>query len=71
MQFRLGFADPEGAVPYSPQHGFNGSVVNTAAHQQLALEATRQSLVLLKNEKATLPITKSPLGMKVTATVLR
>lgn len=31
-------------------------VVNTPAHQQLAKEAADQSLVLLKNDKSTLPL---------------
>ena len=34
-------------------------VVNTPAHQQLALEAARQSIVLLKNEGGTLPLKRS------------
>jgi beta-glucosidase len=34
-------------------------VVNSKAHRQLALEAARQSIVLVKNAKNTLPLSKS------------
>jgi beta-glucosidase-like glycosyl hydrolase len=47
VQFRLGFGTPDDKVPWA-QYG--KEVVNTPEHQQLALEAAQQSLVLLKNE---------------------
>jgi len=57
VQFRLGFADPVDVQPDWAK--YDGSVVNTAAHQTLAKEAADQSLVLLKNSLATLPIVKA------------
>jgi beta-glucosidase len=55
-RFKLGmFDDPKlvkyAAIPYS--------VVNSKAHQQLALEAARKAIVLLKNEKHILPLQKN------------
>lgn len=54
LKFRLGlfekpFVDPGRAV----------KVTHTAEHQDLALEAARKSIVLLKNEKNLLPLSKS------------
>lgn len=57
VQFRLGFADPVDVQPDWAKYDM--SVVNTAAHQALAKEAADQSMVLLKNRKATLPIVKA------------
>jgi beta-glucosidase len=53
LKFRLGlferpFVDPERAV----------RVTHTAAHQDLALEAARKGIVLLKNDKGALPLNK-------------
>jgi beta-glucosidase len=57
-RFLLGeFAPPE-QVPYN-RIGFD--VVNSPAHQKLALEAARQSIVLLKNNNNFLPQPKSDL----------
>lgn len=56
IQMRLGFFDPRADVPWAL---VNQSVVNTPEHQQLAKEAADQSLVLLKNTKATLPFSGS------------
>ena len=49
---RLGmFDDPQS----SPWKGYGPEMVNTPFHQQIALEAAQQSIVLLKNSKNTLP----------------
>lgn len=49
--FENPYVDPERAV----------SVSNTAAHQAIAVEAARRSIVLLKNDKNTLPLDRSKL----------
>jgi len=55
-QFRLGIYDPPARVPWST---FTREVVvNSAAHRALALEAARKSIVLLKNDRATLPLAR-------------
>ena len=54
-QFRLGAYDPEARVPYAK---IPMAVVDSDKHQQLALEAARKSIVLLKNDKGTLPLRK-------------
>jgi beta-glucosidase len=51
-RFRLGMFDPPGSVPYDR---LLGAEVDTAASRELALEAARESLVLLKND-GTLPL---------------
>lgn len=51
LRFKLGQFDPQSKVPYA-SISMNDS--NAAAHDALALEAARQSLVLLKND-GTLP----------------
>ena len=56
VQFRLGMFDP---AARQPLRGVKPSAINTAAHAQLALEAARQSLVLLKNADATLPLPRT------------
>ena len=50
---RLGFFDARSAVPFST---WNASVVDTPAHRALAKEAADQSIVLLKNDGAALPL---------------
>ena len=55
-RFLLGEFDPPSQVPYS-KIGFD--VVNCPAHQKLALEMARQSIVLLKNNGRFLPLDKS------------
>lgn len=47
MRFRLGEFDPPEDNPYT---AINDEVINCPAHQALALEAARQSIVLLKND---------------------
>ena len=49
----LGFFDDPALNPYSK---IPVSVIGSEKHKQLALEAARQSIVLLKNSKNTLPI---------------
>lgn len=52
-RMRLGlFDDPE----HNPYNRISPSIVGSPAHKELALEAARQSIVLLKNEKKMLPI---------------
>lgn len=55
MKFWLGLFDN----PYRGDEKRAGQIVHSPEHQQLALEAARQSLVLLKNEHQTLPLSKS------------
>ena len=54
----LGLFDPPAKVPYT-QIPFE--VVDSPAHRELALEAARQSLVLLKNDSQFLPLDKKAL----------
>jgi beta-glucosidase len=53
-RFRLGMFDPPAMVPFS---GLGSSQVDTLADRQLALQAARESIVLLKND-GTLPLKK-------------
>ncbi|MEO8594849.1 MAG: glycoside hydrolase family 3 C-terminal domain-containing protein [Candidatus Solibacter sp.] len=55
-RFRLGMFDPPERVPFTK---LPISIVESAAHQTLALEAARKSIVLLKNEGNVLPLKKS------------
>ena len=58
-QMRLGVFDPPARLPWA---GYTyETIVNSPTHQQLALEAARASMVLLKNENGTLPL-KTGLG---------
>ncbi|HKW64161.1 MAG TPA: glycoside hydrolase family 3 C-terminal domain-containing protein [Candidatus Acidoferrum sp.] len=52
-RFRLGMFDPPESVPWSKLTIADN---DTPAHRQLALEAARKSIVLLKNERNTLPL---------------
>src|ERR1700722_16805381 len=52
-RFRLGMFDPPGKVPYST---IPFSETDSPAHAQLALRTSRASIVLLKNERHTLPL---------------
>ncbi len=55
-QMHLGVFDPPDRVPYTRLS--YESVVDSPAHQALALEAARESIVLLKNDRGTLPLKK-------------
>lgn len=55
-RFRLGMFDPPEMVPYTQ---IPYSVNDSPEHRRLALEAARKSIVLLKNERGTLPLAKS------------
>lgn len=56
VRYLLGVFDPPEKVPYTR---ITMEAVDCAAHRELALEAARQSLVLLKNEGQFLPLDKS------------
>ncbi len=55
-RFILGMFDPPQIVPYA---NIPYSVVDSQPHKNLALEAAQESIVLLKNEKNTLPLPKT------------
>ncbi|OHB57477.1 MAG: glucan 1,4-alpha-glucosidase [Planctomycetes bacterium RBG_13_44_8b] len=55
-RFKLGMFDPPELVKYTQ---IPYSVVDCKKHQDLALEAARKSIVLLKNEKNLLPLNKT------------
>lgn len=55
-RFRLGLFDPPDRVPWSKLSLADN---DTPAHRQLALEAARKSIVLLKNDRNTLPLKSS------------
>ncbi len=55
-RFKLGMFDPPAMVAYAR---IPYSVNDSPAHRQLALETARKSIVLLKNESKTLPLSKS------------
>ena len=55
-RFRLGMFDPPDRVPWSKLTIADN---DTPAHRRLALEAARKSIVLLKNERNTLPLKSS------------
>lgn len=50
---RLGLFDPKADQPYFQ---LGGDVIDSPAHQALALEAAQQAIVLLKNEGNVLPL---------------
>jgi beta-glucosidase len=52
-RFRLGMFDPPSAVRW---RSISADDNDTAYHRKLALEAARESIVLLKNENGTLPL---------------
>jgi beta-glucosidase len=54
-RFRLGMFDPPEMVPYAK---IPFSENDSAGHRQMALEAARESMVLLKNDNHTLPLKK-------------
>jgi len=55
-RFKLGMFDPPERVPFSQ---IPYSVNDSAAHRQVALEAARKAIVLLKNENDVLPLNSS------------
>lgn len=55
FRFRLGMFDPPEIVPYAK---IPFSANDSPEHRQLALEAARKSIVLLKNDNNTLPLRK-------------
>lgn len=52
-RFKLGMFDPQEQVPFA---SIPESVINGAAHRQLAYEAAIKSVVLLKNDNSILPL---------------
>jgi len=54
-RFRLGMFDPPDMIPYAK---IPLSANDSSEHRQLALEAARESIVLLKNQNNTLPLKK-------------
>ncbi len=54
-RFRLGMFDPPDSVPW---HTLPYEVVHSQSHQDLALKAARESIVLLKNNNKILPLRK-------------
>ncbi len=61
-RFRLGMFDPPERVPFSK---IGMDQVQSPGHQQLALEAARKSIVLLKNEDHFLPLRSVPKSIAV------
>ena len=55
-RFRLGLFDPPSLVPFSKT---SASEIDTDQHRQLALQVSRESLVLLKNKDNILPLKDS------------
>ena len=55
IRFRLGMFDPVSMVKYAQT---SNSVLESKEHKEHALKMARQSIVLLKNEKNTLPLSK-------------
>lgn len=53
VRFKLGIFDPVDGNPYTK---ISPEVIGSKKHQDLALETSRQSIVLLKNQKNTLPL---------------
>jgi beta-glucosidase len=52
-RMKLGMFDPPAMVPFSK---ISPSVIDSPAHRQIALQAARESIVLLKNENQLLPL---------------
>ena len=58
LRARSGEFTPES----DPYRGINAEVIACAAHSELALEAARASIVLLKNDAGMLPLAEGPAG---------
>lgn len=56
IRFRLGMFDPAAIVKYAQTPA---SVLESAPHKEHALKMARQSMVLLKNDNQTLPLSKT------------
>ncbi len=61
-RIRLGMFDPPASVPFST---IGMDQVSSEQHRALALEAAEKSIVLLKNDGDTLPLTKLPKSIAV------
>ncbi|XEC93357.1 glycoside hydrolase family 3 C-terminal domain-containing protein [Paenibacillus tarimensis] len=59
VRFRLGEFDPDDRNPYAQ---IDESVICRPEHSKLSLEAARKGIVLLKNERQTLPLKADKLG---------
>jgi beta-glucosidase len=55
-RLKLGMFDPPDDVPYAK---ISYSVIDSAPHRELALQAARESIVLLKNQNHLLPLSKT------------
>ncbi len=55
-RMKLGMFDPDAMVPWS---SLSLDVVASEPHKEIALQMARESMVLLKNENASLPISKT------------
>lgn len=56
IQFRLGMFDDQSSVPYV---AITREIIESPAHKKHALDMARKSMVLLKNDNATLPLDSS------------
>ncbi|MFC2090620.1 glycoside hydrolase family 3 C-terminal domain-containing protein [Bacteroidota bacterium] len=54
-RMKLGLFDPADQIPWSD---LTADIVSSAKHNRVALETTRKSMVLLKNENKALPLSK-------------
>jgi len=59
-RFKMGVFDLD--IKANPYNLISPSVVGSKEHQQLALEAARQSIVLLKNDQKTLPLDRTKIN---------